>query len=93
MTEADYRPVAGGPRYFIVVSDEGGRVAIGSPPLAGSRTTVTTEGIVYDLGEGTFAGGRLVVWSSSRGLQAELTIYGSGRPIVKSERGTLARRH
>ena len=93
MTEADYQPVSGGPTYPIVVSDRSSRVAIGSPPLEGFRTSVATKGIAYDLREGTFAGGRFVVWSSNRGLQAELTIYGSGRPIVKSERGALARKH
>jgi hypothetical protein len=92
MTEADYQPVSDGPTYPIVVSDRSSRVAIGSPPLEGSRTTVATKGIVYELREGTFAGGRFVVWSSNQGLQGELTIYGSGLPIVRSERGTLAQR-
>jgi len=93
MTEADYQPVSGGPTYPIVVSDRSSHVSIGSPPLEGFRTSVATKGIAYDLREGTFAGGRFVVWSSDRGLEAELTIYGSGRPIVKSERGALARKH
>jgi len=92
LAEADYQSVSGGPTYPIVVSDRSSRVAIGSPPLEGSRTTVATKGIVYELREGTFAGGRFVVWSSNQGLHAELTIYGSGRPIVRSERGTLAQR-
>jgi hypothetical protein len=92
LAEADYQRVSGGPTYPIVVSDRSLRVAIGSPPLEGSRTTVATKGIVYELREGTFAGGRFVVWASNQGLQAELTIYGSGRPIVRSERGTLAQR-
>jgi hypothetical protein len=75
-TEADYQPVSPGSTYAIEVSDQAARVSVGSAPLRGSRTTETKEIIVYDL--------------SSQGLQAELTIYGSGRPIVKSERGSLA---
>jgi hypothetical protein len=92
LAEADYQSVSRGPTYRVVISDQTSRVTIGSPPLQGSRTTVATNGIVYELSENTFAGGRFVVWSSNQGLQAELTIYGSGRPIVRSERGTLARR-
>jgi hypothetical protein len=36
-----------------------------------------------------FAGGRFWVWLRAVPLQAELTIYGSGVPIIKSERGIL----
>jgi hypothetical protein len=36
-----------------------------------------------------FAGGRFWVWLKTVPLQAELTIYGSGVPIIKSERGIL----
>ncbi len=42
----------------------------------------------FDLGAGTFAGGRFVL----RGGEAELTVFGSGVPIVSSERGTLVAR-
>jgi predicted small secreted protein len=89
-SEADYQPVSTGPTYPIVVSDQTTRLSIGSPPLTGSRWTPPGDTIVYDLTEGTFAGGRFIVWAGAQGLQAELTIYGSGRPIVKSERGSLA---
>jgi hypothetical protein len=88
-TEADYQPVSPGSTYPIEVRDQAARVSVGSAPLNGSRTTETEESVVYDLSEGTFAGGRFVVWADNQGLQAELTIYGSGRPIVKSERGNL----
>jgi hypothetical protein len=36
-----------------------------------------------------FAGGRFVVWSSDGGFEAEYTVYGSGVPIISSERGPL----
>jgi len=100
LVENDYRPVSGGPTYPILVSDRGSKVTIGKAPeaslmlhfpLAGSRTSATRP-IGYALNEGTFAGGRFLVWSGERTLQAELTIYGSGVPIVSSERGSLARR-
>lgn len=39
----------------------------------------------FDIDKGMFAGGRFVM----RGDEGELTTYGSGVPIVRSERGTL----
>jgi hypothetical protein len=50
-----------------------------------------TELLLYNLNEGTFAGGRFVVWSGKNGLQGELTIYGSGVYIISSERGSISR--
>lgn len=89
LSEEDYKPVSNGPTYLVVVSGSTTTVSVGNPPIKGSRTTATVEHITYDLTEGAFAGGRFVVWAGSKGFQAELTIYGSGRPIVTSERGCL----
>ena len=100
LTETDYQPVANGATYSIVVSDRGARVTIGSAPagdrgirspLEGTRT-VDTGLVIYNLDKGTFAGGRFVVWPGDQALQGELTIYGSGLPIVSSVRGRLAKR-
>jgi hypothetical protein len=100
LVDSDYQPVSDGSTYPILVSDRGSQVTIDKAhgvgprlhfPLKGSRTPAT-EAIAYDLHEGTFAGGRFVVWSDEQTLQAELTIYGSGFPIVLSVRGRLARR-
>ena len=100
LLESDYQPVSDGSTYPILVSDRGSQVTIGKAhemgprvhfPLKGSRTS-GTKAIAYDLHEGTFAGGRFVVWPDEQTLQAELTIYGSGLPIVLSVRGRLARR-
>jgi hypothetical protein len=99
LPEANYHPLPNGPSYPIVVSDGGSRVEIGETrrsavhhPVKGSRSS-SGEPIVYDLQDGTFAGGRLAVWSSKQGLQAELTIYGSGVPIISSERGVISKKH
>ena len=73
----------------IVVFDDGGKIAIGTDPVEGSLASATAERIEYNLSEGTFAGGRFMVWEGGSGLQAELTIYGSGVTIVSSERGPL----
>ena len=36
-----------------------------------------------------FAGGRFIVWTNTQPQTAEYTVYGSGVPIIKSERGTM----
>jgi hypothetical protein len=87
--EANYQPVLSGTIYRVVFSEQCSQVSIGDQPVEGLRTAVTDEGITYDLINGTFAGGRFVVLASVDDLQAELTIYGSGLPIVSSERGAL----
>lgn len=75
--------------YAVVVSKSGAAVNIGAMPWGGTRKTASDQDISFELSEGTFAGGRFVVWKAIDSLQAELTMYGSGRPIVKSERGPL----
>ncbi len=89
LTEADYVPVSEGPEYTVVVSHSAGRVSIGETPMEGQVSASDDDVLTYDLSDGTFAGGRFVVWEGDVGLQAELTIYGSGLPIVASERGEL----
>jgi hypothetical protein len=90
-SEGDYKAVAQPSSYAVVVSKSGTAVSIGSTPFMGSRTsTASAESITFELSQGTTGGGRFVVWKGSDSLQAELTLYGSGRPIVKSERGWLA---
>lgn len=97
--ESEYRPISKGSTYPILVSDRGARVEIQGkertavhPPMKGVRSS-PREPVVYKLDDGTFAGGRLVVWSGKHGLQGELTIYGSGVYIISTERGTMSRQH
>jgi hypothetical protein len=94
LDESAYRPIFGAPTYRVVVSVGGQQVAIGEAPVLGHRTIATNSLVEYALSpatNGAPAGGRLVLWPGSGGLQAELTIYGSGLPIVKSERGPIVR--
>lgn len=53
-----------------------------------NKATSTSGERHFDLGKGAFAGGRFIV----RGDDAELTVFGSGVPIVSSERGKLVTR-
>jgi hypothetical protein len=84
-----YQRVTGGGTYRVIVSDHASAVSIGPTSVRGQRTTSAGTCLVFSLSEGAFAGGRFVVWEGSEGLQAEVTLYGSGRPIVESERGAL----
>lgn len=89
LTEADYVPSTEGTTHAVVISMQGQRVSIGDAPWSGARSAGDDQPITFELADGTPAGGRFSIWEAAEGLQAELTIYGSGRPIVLSERGAL----
>jgi hypothetical protein len=90
LSEEDYDSAPQPTAHPVMVAHGTVTVTVGSNPMAGSpaRTSTATR-LMFDLTSGTFAGGRFLVWEGSKGLEAELTIYGSGRPIVQSERGDL----
>ncbi len=88
IADSAYKAVAGGPVYQVVASAGGRQVTIAGTVQA-RRVKATDTVVQYDVYQGAFAGGRFVVRSSSEGLQAEFTIYGSGVPIARSERGLL----
>lgn len=92
LDESTYAPMINAPVYRVILSDSGRRVAVGATPLLGTRSLATDSRVQFDLGIAPLdapAGGRLVVRRSGSDLQGELTVYGSGRPIVKSERGAV----
>jgi hypothetical protein len=89
LQENDYRETNEGAQYHVTLSEDGQIVTIEPGSMRGQRINDGDESKLYELTEGLFAGGRFVVWVQNDGFQAELTIYGSGIPIVKSERGNL----
>ena len=99
LDDAQYRPLSNTRNYSIVVSEGGSQVKIGAQQresvgpknLWGSRAS-SGEELTYEL-DGSFAGAKFVVWSGEHGLQGELTIYGSGVPILSSQRGAVLRKH
>jgi hypothetical protein len=91
LSESDYEPSTTKPQYAVEVSMQAQRVSVGSTPWLGARAASDAQSLQYDFTQGAFAGGRFVVWQADSGLQAEVTLYGSGRPIVQSERGALVR--
>jgi hypothetical protein len=93
--ESSFRAVEPFDAYAITVDGD----AVTITALDGSKKTIGGHRARPDTGSepgeerfalesGVFAGGRLVL----RGARAELTIYGSGVPIVSSDRGTLVQR-
>jgi hypothetical protein len=89
LQESDYEELNEVIVYDVTFSEDGQIVVIEPGSIYGQKTNNAVESTSYQLGEGTFAGGRFIVWINNGGFEAELTIYGSGLPIVKSERGYL----
>jgi hypothetical protein len=90
LDEKDFIQVQDGDTYPVEVSDAWRHVSVGNEPLSGISTPDKTGALAYELNSGTFAGGRFRIWVGPSGLQAERTLYGSGVPIVSSERGPLS---
>ena len=89
LQESDYRETNEGEVYNITISEDGQMVIIEPGSIRGEKTMDGDKSKLYELDEGVIAGGRFIVWISNDSFEAELTIYGSGIPIVKSERGYL----
>jgi hypothetical protein len=89
LSEADFAPVDGGARHRLVVSEDAARIEVVESQMVAQLEQATAERLIYGLVDGAFAGGRIMVWREPSGIQAELTIYGSGVPVVRSERGSV----
>lgn len=75
--------------HEITFSEDGQLVTIKPGPVSGTKTKDGKVSKYYDLGNSLFAGGRLVIWITNRNIEAEYTVYGSGVPVIRSERGKL----
>lgn len=89
LQEDDYNPADEDIRHEVTFSEDGQEITIEPGPVAGIRTKDDEESLYYQLGEGLFAGGRFVIWTDNKEFEAEMTIYGSGIPVIRSERGIL----
>ena len=85
LSESDFAPAAGNTTYQVDVSEQGARIVINATLAPATPGSGKGNQIV----EGSFAGGRFVASQISGDLQGELTTYGSGRPVLRSERGPL----
>lgn len=91
LKETDYVLLNDEKTYSVYFSEDGQKVSIDPGSIKGERTNLRTESLTYDLSNGLNAGGRFVVKINKKRFEAELTTYGSGIPIVMSERGELSK--
>jgi len=89
LPEADYTVSVSGKNYTVTFSANGAMVYLEPGSMKGERDTSVGSSGYFNLTAGVFAGGRFVIRSVNEKLEGELTIYGSGVPIVLSERGSL----
>jgi len=98
LQESHYSQTTNGRKYSVHFSDNGEDVTIdwleGQTPgyehFLGAEKISDVEDLKnYEIQEGSFAGGRFNVWITDSRFEAELTIFGSGVPIISSERGDL----
>lgn len=76
-------------QYEITISEDGHMISMKPGPVSGERIKDGEVSKFYVLSNGLFAGGRFIIWINNNNFEAEYTIYGSGIPIIKSERGKL----
>lgn len=90
LAETDYTVSVSGKSYSVTFSSDGKFVTLEPGSILGERGQTATGTLgFYNLTGGVFAGGRVVIRKVQEKLEGELTIYGSGVPIVLSERGSL----
>jgi hypothetical protein len=89
LQEIHYIPVNDSTRYEVAFSANIESVLIMPDSVSGTLVKNTNEIKYYMISVDLFAGGRFMVWISQKKLNAEYTIYGSGVPIIQSERGYL----
>jgi hypothetical protein len=87
--ESAYTPTSSALMYRLSVSDGGHRVVVEGLGLVGRLERSEPDMLWFGLTGGAPAGGRMVVWQQGTELQGELTLYGSGVPVTRSERGPL----
>ncbi|MBN2525428.1 MAG: DUF4215 domain-containing protein [Deltaproteobacteria bacterium] len=101
LSDSDYQPSPDGSEYAVIFEEDGETVRIQnigevslieeSVDFSGTLTTDTrnSDALLYEVNSGLFAGGRVVLWVDGQNYQLEITVYGSGVPIITSERGIL----
>ncbi len=89
LTDRDYTSIQEDIQYDIAFSENGQTIVIEPGAIHGTKTTGVGNSLRYELDEGLFAGGRFVIWTENDDFKGEITIYGSGVPIIKSLRGIL----
>jgi hypothetical protein len=89
LQESDYSESNEGIQHEVTFSENGQIVSINPGSVSGGKTNDGQKSKLYKLTENLFAGGRFIVWINNKDFEAEYTVYGSGIPIISSERGKL----
>lgn len=87
--ENEYIEIYHGSEYEVSFSKDMQTISIMNDSISGLIVEDNEEYKKYGLDKGLFAGGRFVVWITDGLFEAEYTIYGTGVPIIRSERGYL----
>ena len=90
LEENEYVEISDGSEYEISFSDNLQIISIMPASISGTILEDTKDHKKYDLNIGLIAGGRFIVWITEEKFEAEYTVYGSGVPIIRSERGYLS---
>jgi hypothetical protein len=88
LVETNYIPADKVVEYQISFSDDA-KTAIIDSSFMGIKVIDGEKSKFYQITQGLYAGGRFIIWVDNKEFQAEFTVYGSGIPILKSERGKL----
>jgi len=89
LPESDYVAISENIQYNVAFSADGKIVTIGTGAVSGEKIKDDEESKYYNIVNGLFAGGRFLIWKNNNDFEAEYTIYGSGVPVIRSERGSL----
>ena len=91
LDERLYAAITNGIQYKVEFSADGKTVNLLKTPQNVVGTLTSDSGNLRTYAVNGFGGGRFVVLSTGTNYEAELTIYGSGVPILRSVRGHLVR--
>jgi hypothetical protein len=89
LEENDYVEINHDSEYEVSFSEDMQTISIMHDSISGTIMEGAEKYKRYDLDKGLFAGGRFVIWITDSKFEAEYTVYGSGVPIIRSERGYL----
>jgi len=89
LLENDYEALVNGPSYELSFDEDKQAFLIVTLDVSGVLVANEESIKIYELDSGLFAGGRFIIWISDDTIEAEYTVYGSGVPILTSERGYL----
>ena len=84
-----YFPDSSGRSYCVRFYSGKDSVSLKGDSVIGVLDTIRNDSLIYAI-VNLFAGGRFIAWPDTAPSRAEYTVYGSGLPVVWSERGTLA---